>query len=83
LVEREQFSEDVFAHFDYIFRLDKRTVFQAADNKQENVATNRIHLHSVDIDPTYFEETSNIFKNVDKKKSELVERFFHTSFVIN
>lgn len=34
-----QLCEDVFAHLYYILRLDKGTIFQAADYEQENIST--------------------------------------------
>jgi len=61
-----ELREDVLTHLDYVLRLDEGTILQAADDKQEDIFSQRLHLHTVYINPSDFEETSNILKYINK-----------------
>lgn len=78
-----EFGEDVFTHLDDVFRLDERTIFQAAYNEQEDIFSQGLHLDSIDIDSSNFEETPHIFEDINKNKSKLIQCFLDASLIIH
>lgn len=63
---RVNLSENVLAHFNQILWLNKRTVLQTTYYQQKDVLAQRLHLDSVDVNPSNLEETPDILKNVNE-----------------
>lgn len=78
-----ELCEDVFTHLHDVFWLDKRTIFKAADYQQENISAQGFHLDPINIHSADFEEAADVLEDIDEDQSKLLQRLFHTSFVIN
>ena len=69
---RVDLSEDVLAHFDQVLWLNERTVLQTTYYQQKDVLAQRLHLDSVDVNPSNLEEAPDILENVNEDESELL-----------
>ena len=82
LVQGKQFGEDILAHLHDVFRFDEGTILQAADDEEEDVLADRLHLHTIDIHSSDLEETPHVFKNIDEEQPKLIRRFLNAGLVV-